>query len=70
MDDIKTILQSRTVWANTIGLAALGAAFLGVPLEADDQRKLVESCLQIVAGGGFVASTIFRIVATKRIGRR
>ncbi|MGL4241777.1 MAG: hypothetical protein ACRCTI_11750 [Beijerinckiaceae bacterium] len=67
MTDVKSFLQSRTVWANIVGLVALIAAARGVDFGADDANRLAEACLQIVTAASFVASTLFRVVATRRI---
>lgn len=65
LETTKTILQSRTVWANLIGLASLGLSALGYG--ALDVGGLTEAVLQTVTAGSFVASTLFRIGAKARI---
>jgi lysozyme family protein len=67
MTDIKAILASRTVWSNVVGLAALGLSAVGFDASSLDQPAFVDAGLQVIAGGGFIASTLFRIVATKRL---
>ena len=67
MTDTKTIFQSRTVWANLIGLAALLLSQFGFDASGIDQGKLLDSACQAVAAGGFVASSIFRVFAAKKI---
>jgi len=67
MTDWKTFLASRTVWANIIGLAALLAGALGVDVAPSDQEKAADAVLQIVAGLSFLASTAFRVLATRRL---
>ena len=67
MLDIKSIFLSRTVWANLVGLVALALGFLGFDIRGLDEAAVVESILQIVAAGSFVLSTVFRIVATRRL---
>lgn len=67
MDTTKTILASRTVWANLIGFASVGLGLLGVKTGSIDANGLADAAAQIVAGGSFVASTIFRITAKKQI---
>ena len=67
MLDIKSIFLSRTVWANLVGLVALALGFLGFDTRELDEAAVVESILQIVAAGSFVLSTVFRIVATRRL---
>jgi hypothetical protein len=67
MIEFKTILQSRTVWANGVGLFALLLSLLGFQSVAIEREQLVDAILQVVAGGSFVASTFFRIFASKKI---
>jgi hypothetical protein len=67
MSNIKNILESRTVWANIVGLLSLGAALIGVDLGAEQINRLTEACLQVVTAASFIASTIFRVIATRRI---
>ncbi|MEE1654891.1 hypothetical protein VB618_01680 [Microvirga sp. CF3062] len=67
MFDTKTILASRTVWSNLIGLAALVLGLLGFDGSALATGAVEEALLQIIAAGSFIASTLFRIVATKQI---
>ena len=64
----KSILQSRTVWANLVGLAAFAASALGLNIGGIDQSAVVDALLQAVTGAGFIASTVFRVKATKLIG--
>lgn len=70
MTDSKGILMSRTVWANAIGLIAVGLGVIGFDAGAVDASGLADALVQIVAAGSFIASTIFRIVASKTIGVR
>ncbi|MDB5512508.1 MAG: hypothetical protein JWR08_1991 [Enterovirga sp.] len=67
MTETKTPLASRTVWANLIGLAALGLGYLGLDTGDVDVDALAEAASQIVAGISFLASTFFRLQATKQI---
>jgi hypothetical protein len=68
MDSTKGLLASRTVWANLIGLASLGLGIVGVKTGGLDVNGLADAATQIVAGVSFVASTLFRVAATKQIG--
>ncbi len=68
MTDVKSIFESRTVWANIVGILALAGTVLGNELSSEETSRLVEACLQLVAAGSFVASTVFRVLATSRIG--
>ena len=67
MFDSKTILASRTVWSNLIGLAALVLGLFGFDSSALATGAVEESLVQLIAAGSFIASTLFRILATKQI---
>ncbi len=67
MMETKSILASRTVWANLVGLAALVLGALGYGPDALDQEAVTEAILQMVAAGSFLASTVFRLLATKQL---
>jgi uncharacterized membrane protein len=67
MLDTKTILASRTVWANLVGLAALVLGLFGFDTSAMAAGAVEEALVQLIAAGSFIASTIFRILATKQI---
>jgi len=69
MTDTKSIFASRTVWANVIGLAAVGLSLAGVKIGSIDVNGLADVAAQLVAAGSFIASTIFRIAAEKQIGQ-
>lgn len=64
---IKSMFESRTVWANLVGLAALLAAAFGFSTSLIDQAALVDAVLAAISAISFVASTIFRVLATRRI---
>ncbi|GGK29767.1 hypothetical protein [Salinarimonas ramus] len=68
MTETKTPFASRTVWANFVGLAALVLPFAGFDAAALDPERLAEAGATLVAAGSFIASTVFRVVATRRIG--
>jgi hypothetical protein len=68
MNDIKSFFQSRTVWSNIVGMIALVAAARGIEFGPDEANRMAEACLQVVAAASFIASTVFRVVATRRIG--
>jgi hypothetical protein len=68
IEDFKPLLASRTVWSNLVGLAAFILSVSGLPVDAiGDQGAVVDAVLQIVAGGSFLASTLFRVIATRRL---
>jgi len=63
----KSILASRTIIANLVGLGALAAAAFGFDTGALDANALTESVLQIVTAGSLIASSVFRVLATRRL---
>lgn len=67
MDITKTIFSSRTVWTNAIGFFALALSWFGFDTSSIDKAALTESLLQGVAGTSFVLSTVFRVIATRRL---
>ena len=67
MPNWKSFLQSRTIWSNGIGLAVLILSGLGFKTAGIDPEPLVDAILQITTGGCFVASTVFRVLATRRL---
>ncbi|HZH12451.1 MAG TPA: glycosyl hydrolase 108 family protein [Microvirga sp.] len=67
MMDTKTIFASRTVWANLIGLAALILGMFGFDTSTLDPGAFQEALAQFIAAASFIASTVFRILATKQL---
>ncbi|MCB8820042.1 hypothetical protein [Microvirga rosea] len=67
MIDTKGIFASRTIWSNGIGLAALLLSILGFDSSSLDAEPFLEAVTQLIAAWSFIASTIFRILATKQI---
>ncbi|HEY8382732.1 MAG TPA: glycosyl hydrolase 108 family protein [Microvirga sp.] len=67
MLDTKSILASRTVWANLVGLAAVALGALGFDTSGLDPSAFAEAAIQLVVASSFIASTVFRIVATRQL---
>lgn len=69
MTDLKPVLASRTVWANIIGFLAFVLAAFGFGADAlGDQGRLADAILQVVTGLSFLVSTVFRVIASKKLG--
>lgn len=68
MELTKSFLTSKTVWANIIGFGALVLSIFGFNTSAIDPNAFAEHILQAIAAGSFVISTLFRVIATKKIG--
>lgn len=67
MDTTKSLLASRTLWANAIGLLAVGLSAFGFNTGALDVGALTDQIFQGVAAGSFVISSLFRVLASKRL---
>jgi lysozyme family protein len=67
MMDTKSIFASRTIWANLIGLVALILGLFGFDASALKSGAFQEALVQFIAAASFIASTVFRILATKQI---
>jgi hypothetical protein len=65
MFESKSILASRTVWANLIGLTAILVGLFGYDTATLDANAVADAIVQIVVSASFIASTVFRIAATK-----
>jgi lysozyme family protein len=65
--DTKSILASRTVWSNLIGLGAFALSFAGIDTGSIDQNALVNALLGAITGVSFIASTVFRITASHQL---
>lgn len=66
MNDIKTMAQSRTVWAAIIGFLAVIADVLGFNFGAE-QGEIIDAVMKLVEAVSFLAALVFRIRATARI---
>lgn len=67
MTDVKSILASRTVWTNIIGLVSVGLGLMGLDTGNIDADRLAEAAAQLVAAASFIGSTVFRIAASRRL---
>jgi hypothetical protein len=67
MTDVKSLIQSRTVWANLIGFLALVLAGTGFPGAEAEAEPVTDAIMQVIAGASFLASTFFRVIATRRL---
>jgi hypothetical protein len=67
MNDMKTLVQSRTLWANLIGFLAIILSSFGFKSVGVDSNQIVDVILQVIAGMSFLFSTVFRVLATKKI---
>lgn len=65
--DTKTLLTSKTLWSNLIGLSAVMLSIFGIDASGIDHDGLSQAIPQVVAGLSFIASSAFRIMASKRI---
>lgn len=65
MTQPKALYESRTLWSNAIGLAALCLSAVGFDVTGVDAGQMADTLLQIAAGVSFVASSIFRVLASR-----
>ncbi len=65
MDNSQPVYASRTIWANLIGVISFVLSITGHG--GLDTAGLTDAVLQLVTAGSFVASTLFRVIATKSI---
>lgn len=68
MNDFKSMLASRTVWAGLVGILFQFAVILGVPEAVlPDQAQFVEAIVSSVNGILFLGAIVFRILASKKL---
>lgn len=65
LDQAKSILQSRTIWANAIGFLSLSLSLFGYGTL--DVPGLTDAILQAIAAASFIASTFFRVTAKAKL---
>lgn len=68
MEEVKSVLASKTVWGGILAVLAAVAGFLGYTVTPADQVALMEIGAAVVGAVGGVLAIYGRIVATKRIG--
>jgi hypothetical protein len=68
MNEFKSLLQSRTFWANSLGVIALLVPPAAPYVTGVDPGAVAEAVSNAVAVVMFVVSTYTRMIATKRIG--
>ena len=61
MVNFRSVLLSRPIWANLIGLASIMLSLAGLDTSGLDTAGFSESLLQVVAGGSFIASSLFQL---------
>lgn len=66
MDQTQSLFQSRTIWSNVIGFIAFILSLTGHGVSLDT-GQLTDSVMQLITAGSFLASTVFRIISTKKV---
>lgn len=67
-DQVKGLFASKTFWTNFIGLVSFILSLMGFgEISSAESGQLVDTILQIITGVSFVLSTIFRVMATKKV---
>lgn len=67
MEDVKSALASKTVWAGILGLGASIAGIFGYVVSAEDVVTLSELLPGIVTAVTSIAAIYGRVTATKAI---
>lgn len=67
LGEAKSLLESRTIWAALVGVAASFLKDHGHVISAADQLSLVNDALSLIQYGGFVGAILFRVLATKAV---
>lgn len=67
MNETKSIVTTKTLWANLIGLSAVLAGLLGIETGALDHAGLGEAIPQAIAAVSCIASSVFRVTASKKL---
>ena len=68
MEGFKSLVQSRTFWANAIGIISLLVPPAAPYVAGIDPSAVAEAVSNGVAVAMFVMSTYYRMTATKQIG--
>lgn len=61
MLNLRTVLLSRPIWANLVGLASIALSLAGIDTTGLDAAGFSDSVLQVVAGASFIASSLFQL---------
>jgi hypothetical protein len=61
--EAKPILQSRTIWALIVTVAAYAANKLGAHVGGAQVNQIVDLVTTVVQGGGITAAALFRVTA-------
>jgi hypothetical protein len=68
VNDFKSIIASRTIWAAAVALIAfILTQIYHVNISADDQNQIVNIVLDVVQGAGTLAAIWGRVAATKQV---
>lgn len=69
MNDVKGMLQSKTVWGGILAVLAPAAAYIfHVNVTSADTTQIVDLVTGIASAVGGIVAIFGRIVATKQIG--
>lgn len=68
-EDFKGYLRSRTLWALFVAFAAMIAQHFGYTIDDAEQAKFVDLIFNAVELGGVALAAIFRVKATKKLGK-
>lgn len=69
MENVKGILQSRTIWGVIVSVLAGLLSKYGYEVTPELQDSLITSALDVVSVAGGLFAAYGRVKATKRIGK-
>jgi len=68
MDEIKSWLTSKTVWAGIVAIIAALLGHWGYTFSGQDQTDFQNTVVPLITGISGIVAIIGRVVASKRIG--
>lgn len=68
MEEVKSLIQSRTFWAASLGLAAGLGGIFHYTISPADQAHAVDAILSVVGAVGSIGAIVGRVYASKKIG--
>ena len=67
MEDVKSILMSKTVWAGIVALVCGILGLFGVAVSPDDQATFVELAISAVTALSGAGAIVFRYLAKDKL---
>lgn len=67
MLDSKSIFQSRTLWANLVGIVCFGLSIVGIDTCGIDKNQIIDTILQGITFLSFILSSLWRLKASTKL---